>query len=234
MKNSKITFSGLLSLFRKESVRVHPSGYTNSDDSVSSEKLQNDVVDFEAETFRMPRKISNQNRDRSSDPGSVISQDICFLDFSREKNVSSNKDTLALLVAELGELLIANSVAADTVKVIPDSDLSSNGTHEIERAPQKKRIQEVTVSSLQEDAHRDSFDLLDSFDELLLGIRDSLSLARKQGLSNFDSKNFEVNYSSDAEGDFCIDGFDEHLFDEVLLCGRRDSVEIALRRRDKK
>mmetsp|Transcript_14183 Transcript_14183/g.29824 ORF Transcript_14183/g.29824 Transcript_14183/m.29824 type:complete len:235 (+) Transcript_14183:84-788(+) len=234
MKNSKITFRGLLSLFRKESGRVHPSGDANSDDSVSSEQLQNDAVDFEVDIFRMPRKISNLNRDRPSDPGSEISQDICLLDFSRDKNVTSNEDALELLVAELGELLMSDSVAADAIEDTPDSDQSSNGANEIECAPHKMMSQEVTVTGLHEDTRR-SFELVDFFDELLLGIRDSLSLARKRVVSKLDCKNVGVDYYSDADGgELCFDGFEEHILDELLLSGRRDSVDIALRRREKK
>ncbi len=208
MKKSNNPIRSLLPLFRKESARVHLSGDASSDDNVSSVQSQ----------------IWNRNPPHQ---GSEPRDDIRIQGFFHDK--SFDGDFLDEIIAELSELIMSEEVAVGAINVTPDF---GSLTNQVDCDPQNLFDQEVLMI---DDLRRDIVDPIDLFDELWPGIRDSLSLARKRCVSEFDVNNFEVSSSSDIEAGvlFC-DELDEFLLDEVLLSGRRDSVDIALRRRNKK
>lgn len=231
MRESKSFFPSLHLLFRKESARVHPSSEASSHDNVSTDQWQADADKFEAEIFRnIPQEISNGESKRNpslegSEPRGR--EDNRNRDFPHYNSFGG--DAIDGIVAELGDLILSERVTVGADNVTPHSGMETN---QVNCDPQNIFDQEVLMI---DDLRRDIEDPIDLFDELWPGIRDSLSLARKRCISELDVNNFEVSSSSDIEAGvlFCEE-LDEYLLDEVLLSGRRDSVDIALRRRNEK
>ncbi|KAL7460115.1 hypothetical protein ACHAXS_000580 [Conticribra weissflogii] len=114
-----------------------------------------------------------------------------------------------------------------------------NGAYPKPTSPKKRSRQfgstphktvQSPCSTVVKDVHncRDSSGLVDFFDDLILGIRDSMTLASRRGVSKLHIIQLEV----DSDTVDYPEGLDSNCIgsDEVLFDDRRDSVVIAKRR----